>query len=374
MQRTTGFGVARRLGTLFCAAALAAAVIAGAAAAPDVRAQDEEDSGGPFDIGVPAPAMDVLEWLKDGPVELASLKGKNVVLLDIYSVNFTNTKEHVEKLNALQTKHAAAGLKVIGLFTDPPEDVKKFLAENPTKYSTGVDNLRNTVGTFGVGEPPLAVIIDKEGRIVWRGQVADDGDMVERVLSGRFDLAKTKKTMHLEREAGRLFQTKDPDQVGPAADALLAHEPSSLMGVNLKKWCFASKRDPKGWREFIAKHVPKVTESAPLNQLAWQLCTDDNLAWREPAAALAAAKKAVELCQGKDAAVVDTLARAWFEVGAVDRAIEVQKQAIAVVEADAGEAYKQGMQDVLAYYEAALAAGKAAKGDTAKPPVPPKKK
>lgn len=326
-------------------------------------------------LGDAAPGLDVLEWVKGDAVDLAALKGKNVVVLDIFTVNDTRLPGEVKHLNTLQEKHAAAGLKVVGLGTDPVDDVKAFVAKTEFKYAVGVDNLRNTVGTYGRGQPPLTAIIDKEGRLVWRGYVARIDQTLEKVLAGTYDLEAVKKTQALEMELMRQMPTNDPDLVQPAADALLAQNPANMNGIHARKFCFAKKSDAKGFREWIVKHVPKVKESDTLNAIAWELATTDDLEWREPAAALAAAKAAVEATQGKEAAIIDTLARVYSEVGLLDRAVEEQKRAIAALPADTDEDDKKRYQATLAYYESCSTLAKAEKpAPKADPKTPPKKK
>lgn len=65
-----------------------------------------------------------------------------------------------------------------------------------------------------------------------------------------------------------------------------------------------------------------------LNQIAWILLTDENVKKRDVALATRIAKAAYDACEGKDASVVDTYARALFDSGQVDDAIREQKKAI----------------------------------------------
>lgn len=335
-------------------------------------AQDE------LSIGDPAPALDVLEWVKGDAVDLAALKGKNVVLLDLFSVNDRRVPEQTKHLNTLQEKYAAAGLKVVGLAIENVDEVKRFVGEHEFKYVVGVDNVRNTCGAYGRPQGTLTAIVDKEGRLAWRGYVGTVDLTLEKIMAGKYDVEGAKKTLELEREMVRQINTQDPDKIEPAADAVLAQDPSHMGAVNVRKQCFVKRDDPKAFREWIAKHVPKVTEAESLNAVAWDLVTTDALPWRESGAALAAATKAVELTQGKNGAMIDTLARVYYEIGLVDRAIETQNKAIAALAADASDDEKKQYQDTLAYYQACAALAKTLKPEPPKKPDPkkpdPKKK
>lgn len=71
-----------------------------------------------------------------------------------------------------------------------------------------------------------------------------------------------------------------------------------------------------------------------LNQIAWILLTDENVKKRDVALATRIAKTAYDACEGKDASVVDTYARALFDSGQVDDAIREQKKAIELCQDD----------------------------------------
>jgi hypothetical protein len=111
-------------------------------------------------------------------------------------------------------------------------------------------------------------------------------------------------------------------------------------------------------------------DAAALNNMAWRLATDGDLAWRDPALAHRLAKKAVEVSGGKDAGIVDSYARVLFEIGLLDRAIEEQKKAVAL------DAAADGLKETLAYYEACAALKKevGTPAPAPKSPAPPKKK
>jgi tetratricopeptide (TPR) repeat protein len=63
-----------------------------------------------------------------------------------------------------------------------------------------------------------------------------------------------------------------------------------------------------------------------LNGVAWETATADNATDLE--LALKAAKRASEIREDKDAAILDTLARCHYELGQLDEAIKVQQKAV----------------------------------------------
>lgn len=322
-------------------------------------------------LGDEAPAWDVQTWVKGDPVDPAALKGKAVILLEFFSVNERDGEARVKHLNGLATKHFAAGLRIASLGVENETDVKEWVAKHDVKYPVGVDNLRNTAAAYGDSDGGFAVLIDKQGRFVWRGGQDGVDATLEKVLAGKYDVERARKTEQLRSDViRRLPQGAPPDwdALGPAVDALLAHEPSSSLGIDLKRAHFGSERDLKGWRAWIVAHVPKVTESSVLNEIAWEMATASDLGWREPGAMLASAKKAVELTQSKDASILDTLARVHAELGQMDKAVEVQKKAVAALAADADEEQRKSLAASLEYYETCLALAPKAPGAGGKPP------
>ena len=71
-----------------------------------------------------------------------------------------------------------------------------------------------------------------------------------------------------------------------------------------------------------------------LNEFAWKILTEEGIAKRDLKLALRVAKAAYDACEGKEAAIVDTYARALFDTGKVDDAIKFQKKAVELCQDD----------------------------------------
>jgi tetratricopeptide (TPR) repeat protein len=212
----------------------------------------------------------------------------------------------------------------------------------------------------GVPGIPHAFVIDQKGVVVWAGHpMAGLDEVVEKVVAGKFDMAKSKQTTDLEKEMQSLFQSNDPDQIGPAADKLLAVAPGNSNGLDAKCWCLKNKKDKDvaAYKAFFTQLLTKIDDDwRALNGVAWKLANDEDLAWRDPATALKAAKRGVEVSQSKEGDILDTLARVYFETGMLDQAIDTQKKALALD--DKNEDYKK----VLDYYQSCAAVRKQAGG------------
>lgn len=80
----------------------------------------------------------------------------------------------------------------------------------------------------------------------------------------------------------------------------------------------------------IAKKLSETRKDDPefLNALAWTILDTKDLKNPDYDVALAIAKQAAEQSQNENPAILDTLARAHFEKGDIDKAIEVQTLAV----------------------------------------------
>lgn len=106
----------------------------------------------------------------------------------------------------------------------------------------------------------------------------------------------------------------------------------------------------------IAKKLGETMKDDPklLNYLAWTILDAPELKNRDLDVALAIAKQAAEVSRHEDAAILDTLARAHFEKGDIDKAIEFQTKALEKCPDDDldSEEIKSQIEETLEKYKA----------------------
>jgi len=118
--------------------------------------------------------------------------------------------------------------------------------------------------------------------------------------------------------------------------------PDTLTSVAGLAETLVSQDKPEEARPLFAELIAarrKAAEGSSSNALtqgalANLLLTCDLEELRDPTAALALAEKAVEAMGGQEPAILDTLALACFRTGAVDRAVETQRKALALLPPD----------------------------------------
>ena len=93
-------------------------------------------------------------------------------------------------------------------------------------------------------------------------------------------------------------------------------------------------------------------EASALNAYAWELLTIEPADLRDPAAALLIAQKAVEKSGGKEPAILDTLAKAWFDTDDAAKAVETLETAVSLLP-PGDSALRTELEANLATYRAA---------------------
>lgn len=273
------------------------------------------------ELGDPAGPLKIREWVKGEPVDLATGRGRKVYLVEFWATWCPPCVRSIPHLTELQRKYKDRGLVVIGVSVDGPRtvaDVKPFVEKMGDKmdYTVAIDHDGATSDAYmkawGQNGIPHAFLVDKEGRVIWHdnplGAARRLEQIIEKTLAGRFDPAAA-------RELARLRKTAET-----RAEEMLALLRSGGQAARVRE---------------IGQELIPTGSAAPdiLNDVAWTILTDGEVKERDLELALRIARAAYDGCDGQDAAIVDTYARALFDTGRVSEAIEMQKKAIALAEA-----------------------------------------
>jgi peroxiredoxin len=129
----------------------------------------------------------ISNWLNSGPLNLADLRGK-VVLIDFWTygcINCTRTLSHVTRL---YDTYRDRGLVVVGIHT--PEfpfekvtsNVQTAIKRHGIKYPVAQDNDYATWNAYHNQYWPAQYIIDRNGRIVFEHAGEGQYDEIERTI------------------------------------------------------------------------------------------------------------------------------------------------------------------------------------------------
>jgi peroxiredoxin len=113
-----------------------------------------------------------------------SAKGTGVVLVHFWAPWCVACHENVPELSRLQREYGARGLRVVGMAREPPADVSAFARRNPLVFPVASDAGGALFAGLGVHSLPYAVLVDRNGIIVWQGDpLALDRGTLEATLA-----------------------------------------------------------------------------------------------------------------------------------------------------------------------------------------------
>jgi peroxiredoxin len=117
-------------------------------------------------------------------IKLADFKGK-VVLLDFWATWCHGCMTEIPWFMEFQNKYKGDGLAVIGISVDDDgwKSVKPFLAERKFNYTIVVGN-QELEKLYSVENPPVAVLIDRGGRIAEMHAGVVEKESFEKEIKG----------------------------------------------------------------------------------------------------------------------------------------------------------------------------------------------
>ncbi len=169
---------ARRLSRLAGTALAVALVLAGCS-----RSQESTGAaaGEPGPQGPLLPAFELVA-LAGGQLGSEDLKGK-VVIYDFWATWCGPCHIQADILHALYPGVAGNGVEFVAISVGEPEDlVRDFLRDRPYPYPVLVDPEDRMSSELRILGLPTLIVVDGEGRVVYRNTGISDRETIERAL------------------------------------------------------------------------------------------------------------------------------------------------------------------------------------------------
>jgi thiol-disulfide isomerase/thioredoxin len=313
-------------------------------------------------VGDIAPELTIDEWVQGSKVDLAKDVARKFHMIEFWAVWCPPCKASVPLLTKYQQKYAD-DLVIVGV-TDPdtgsnsPREIRRFVKQQGPNmsYTVAMDRKGKTSAAYlpmsGVVGIPHAFIIGKDRKVLWEGSPLDPAleSIIPRAIAGEYSV----ETARLEQKIAKMMseldfmaQMGEWDKVWDGLIEILNLDPQNgdAMGA-LVITTVETNRDGK-FRDWARSHIDKHKKNAPaMRRLADTLTSIADFQHRFPDLALEAARAAHGSSKKPDAGALAVYARALYQVGALDRAIALQQDAVSVATNDE----REFLRGTLEYY------------------------
>ena len=311
----------------------------------DLSASASEMEAPPETLGIgdPNPGLHLAKWVKGESVDLP-LKDK-VHVVEFWATWCGPCRVGMPHISELQTEYGDE-VAFIGVTREDEDTVTNFMqSDSPSgetwdeviKYRIALDDNSWTNNAYmkaaGQNGIPCAFVVGRDGVVEWIGHPARIDDVLKQVVDGSWDREaaiasrlQEKQLQEAARELSGLMRQQNWDAALAKLDELESASGKSVgllqMRLRILKAANLSSQADEVQKEIVEE---AWDDANILNQIAWDTATAGGTPDLE--LALKAAERASELREHKDAAVLDTVARCYYELGNLDKAIEWQQQA-----------------------------------------------
>jgi len=299
-------------------------------------------------VGDRAPKLQVSKWVQGDPVN--EFSKDNVYIVEFWATWCGPCRESIPHLNEVYKKYKDRGLVVIGqdVWEEDDSDVMTYRVALDDKKGSEKGKMADTwMEAAGQNGIPTAFVVTKTGEIAWIGHpMSLKEKLLDDVLAGTFDVKKAAADYAQKKEqeekyetAFQEFQKAAKGKEWDKAESFLQQMEKSTdedgrTEVEMVRLKMNLMKGDTVTAEAVAKRLgEKQPENAAFHgAIAWQLATIEGASKSLLEVAEKEANRANEIAKGKDADVLDTLARVQFVKGDKEAGVATEQKAVEAAE------------------------------------------
>ena len=213
-----------------------------------------------LETGEPVPEL-AGAWSRGTPVKFAEQRGKNAVVLYFWTVN-QSALQGMPRFAETARKYQGKPVAFVGIGCDRADRVTGFFRARELPMPILIDDrsaIRNLYLHPG-DKLPAAAIVDKEGRLVWRGNPNAAAVVLDKVLAGTFDLKEHIRREKFAEKVKAALGKSHYEEAVTLIDGELKLHPANVELVQLKATLLArALKQP----ELALKALDEALKSAP---------------------------------------------------------------------------------------------------------------
>lgn len=289
------------------------------------------------EVGDKAPALTVAKWIGGEPVDVEKADADEVFVLTFWPAGQRQARYYTSQLTELQRQFRDKRVRVIVVTDEDAETIDRFLNggwRRQVAFTIALDKRGRSMKRWSPqshwAEPGRTCIV-KGGKVIWVGQPREELEVQVAEACGDTEyLAGAKEQQVQATKLRTAFEDEKWDDALAALDKMQAFKPREGRLCTARYMILAmKKKDAEAAKAYGRTLLAQCDDPEVLNELAWGMLTEK--VWAEAQDlefSRAVAQKAMMLTDEKNGAIVDTYARALYEMGDLKGAVEWQKKAV----------------------------------------------